>query len=43
MVEMRIVFWVTVAITVLSGAASVALAARQPGRPAAVAFEGDRP
>ena len=31
MVEMRAIFWVTVAITVLSGAASVALAARRNG------------
>lgn len=31
MVEIRMVFWVTVAITVLSGAASVALTARRNG------------
>lgn len=31
MVEMRVIFWVTVALTVLSGAASVALSARRNG------------
>lgn len=31
MVEMQMIFWVTVALTVLSGAASAALAARRNG------------
>lgn len=31
MVEMRVIFWVTAAITVLSGAASATLAARRNG------------
>lgn len=31
MVEMRMIFWVTVALTVMSGAASAALAARRNG------------
>lgn len=31
MIEMRAIFWVTVALTVMSGAASAALAARRKG------------